>query len=127
LRNLLGSEIVGDFWGKHTAQQNQISSHRPVVDDAGTAALASRPNGYTNLAYPAATRDDSAELWIRSKPGLEFPILLIASKAVICLVISSTQDSIIRQWRIASEGKYVSMKLRCMMRWQKSPQLSSCA
>jgi hypothetical protein len=44
----------------------------------GAAAFSSRSHGHANLAYATTTSDESAELWMRSDPGLKFAIFLIA-------------------------------------------------
>jgi hypothetical protein len=54
-------------------QQKQVFSNRPVVNDAGTLALAARSKPYANLADAAATLDESAKIWIRCQPGLKRP------------------------------------------------------
>jgi hypothetical protein len=59
-------------------QQNQVFSGRPIVNDAGAAALSPRPNGDASLAYPSTAPDESAEPWIGGDPGLKLTILLIA-------------------------------------------------
>ena len=45
------------------------------------ATLAARTNRYANLAYSAATFDESAETWIRCQPGLKHPVIFIAEQS----------------------------------------------
>src|ERR1035438_7585748 len=51
LRNLFRSQIRRRVLRIRVEQQDQISSYRPIVDDARAAPLPSRSNGDSNLAY----------------------------------------------------------------------------
>jgi hypothetical protein len=94
-RHLLRGEIRRYVLRVRIEQQKQVFSNRPVVNDAGTLALAARSKPYANLADAAATLDESAKIWIRCQPGLKRPYSSSLSSAVIYLVkvdvsISST-------------------------------------
>ena len=52
LGHLLRGQISRPILRVRIEQQNQVLPDRPVVDDAGAAAFAARPNRYTNLASP---------------------------------------------------------------------------
>jgi hypothetical protein len=81
LGNLLRSQIRRDILGIRVEQQNHISAHSPVVDDARATTLAPLPNCHSGLANPAATFDDGAELGIRSEPRLKLAKLFVREQS----------------------------------------------
>jgi hypothetical protein len=78
LRNLFRSQIRRRVLRIRVEQQDQISSYRPIVDDARAAPLPSRSNGDSNLAYTATTSDERAKFRMRGDSGLKSTILFIA-------------------------------------------------
>jgi hypothetical protein len=52
LRHLPGRQISRHILGVCIEQQDQVSSGRPVVNDAGASALTARTNRQANLSYP---------------------------------------------------------------------------
>jgi len=96
LRNLFRSQIRRHVLRIRIEQQDQVSSYRPIVDDARAATLPSRSNSDADLAYPTTTSDERAEFRMRGNAGLKATYSSSLNRLVICLVkvevsISSTR------------------------------------
>ncbi len=107
LRHLPRGQICRRVLRIRIEQQNQISSNRPVVNDAGAPTLAARTNRYANLTYSAATLNDRAETRICRQPQLKRPVIFIAEQSRDLPRKNRSLDqlhllSIIRHWRIGS-------------------------
>ncbi len=79
-RNLFRSQIRRSIFRICVEQEDHVFSNRPIVDDAGAAALSPRSNRNSHLAYPAAAPDGSTGFRVRSDPELKLAILLIAQQ-----------------------------------------------
>src|ERR1035441_530849 len=77
LRDLFRGQVRRYVLRIRVEQQDHVFPHRPIVYDAGAAALSPRSNRHANLAYPTTTFDESAEVRIRREPGLKVAILLV--------------------------------------------------